>query len=128
MGRPWKKYNWKCLGLPGVRVLCYNCQPPLQHVIGFRSLKPSSDFVSRSPRIGSINALAGGGGGGGGTVEMQLLFRISRNSEVLRKFVNSDIKYRSLSQNSLTLTKIANIFLCRWFRFAQLAKGKKFRP
>jgi hypothetical protein len=93
-----------------VQVLCYNCQPPLQHVIGFRSLKPSSDFVSRSPRIGSINALAGGGGG-------HLLFRISRKSEVLRKFFNSEVKYRSLLQNSLILTKIANIFYT--LRFAQ---------
>jgi hypothetical protein len=27
-----------------------------------------------------------------------------------------------------TLSKLGALTLCRWFRFAQLAKGKKFRP
>ncbi len=37
--------------------------------------------------------------------------------------------FREESRHSeLNCTARSIIFLCRWFRFAQLAKGKKFRP
>ncbi len=46
--------------------------------------------------------------------------------------LHSNQEFTKVSKNQLNQNTLLKVFyrtlLCRWFRFAQLAKGKKFRP
>ncbi len=65
-------------------------------------------------------------------MQREAVFEILRNTEALFP-EKLDIKKRPwnflVARRCLfTPMELLPAYLCRWFRFAQLAKGKKFRP